>query len=66
MNIDEAERKYMTDPDFHTLVEQNYNLLHDLRFTPSDLRDAAMLAAIRFEQRRVRPMLHGRSGRWIR
>ena len=49
-----VEERYQTDPMFHTLVDIMYNMIVQAKFTPSELRDAAMLAAIRYEMSRVR------------
>jgi hypothetical protein len=45
----DAEDRYFHDPTFHALVDSMVDAIINLRLTPSELRDAAMYAAIRFE-----------------
>jgi hypothetical protein len=46
--------KYMNDPDYHRLVEVLESFIDQARFTPSELREAAVLASINYEMRHVR------------
>jgi hypothetical protein len=46
------EYRYLHDPQVHALVDSLENIIHTLQFTPSEIRECAMLAAIRYEQRR--------------
>lgn len=48
------DARYREDTTFHRLVDMLEAHLHNLDFTPSELRDAAMLASLHFEMRRVR------------
>lgn len=41
--------RYQTDPCFKTLVDTLEGLIHACEHTPSELRDAVMLAAIHYE-----------------
>jgi hypothetical protein len=43
----------MHDPAFSALVTMLESYLHTAEFTPTELREAVMLAAIRYESRRV-------------
>ena len=53
-----AMQKYLNDPQFHQLVNMLENLIHQAQFTPSELREAAVFAAIRYEMNRpVRPIM---------
>lgn len=45
------ESRYERDPEFHTLVQHLEYMIHKLQFTPSELREAVMYAAFRFEMR---------------
>jgi hypothetical protein len=45
--------KYMNDPEYHHLVMTLERLIEQARFTPSELREACMLAAINCEMRHV-------------
>lgn len=47
--------RYLIDPLFHTLVETIYQTIEKCQFTPSELRDAVMLAAIMHEERNTSP-----------
>lgn len=42
-------QRFEQDPEFHYLVETLEKLIHEARFTPSELREACLLAAIRYE-----------------
>lgn len=46
--------KYMNDPEYHRLVEFLESFIEHARFTPSELREAAVLASINYEMRHVR------------
>jgi len=59
-----AEEKYMNDPEFNMLVNQLEASIERAQFTPSELREAAVYAAIRYEMRRpLRSYIHP-SRRW--
>lgn len=47
-----AEERYHRDPLFHQLVEHLYAAIMNLELTPTEIREAAMLAQLKFEQRR--------------
>jgi hypothetical protein len=46
--------KYMNDPDYNHLVLTLEGLIEQARFTPSELREAVILACINYEMRHVR------------
>jgi len=46
--------KYMNDPEYHQLVKMLENFIERAQFTPSELREAAILASINYEMRQVR------------
>ncbi len=46
--------KYQNDPDYHHLVCTLEGLIEQARFTPSELREACILASINYEMRHVR------------
>lgn len=50
--------RYQSDPMFGQLVDMMEAHLHRADFTPSDMREAAMLAAINYERRCIRHV-HG-------
>ena len=46
------EHRYRTDPAIRALVESLEQQIHKLQFTPSEIRECAMLAAINYERRK--------------
>ena len=48
--------KYMNDPEYHRLVDKLEHFIESARFTPSELREASVLASINYEMRHVRDM----------
>lgn len=46
--------RYYQDTTFHTLVDIMVSHIHDGNFTPSEMREAAMLASILYEELNVR------------
>jgi len=46
--------KYMEDPEYHHLVMTLESLIEKARFTPSELREACVLASINYEMRHIR------------
>lgn len=48
------KEKYMNDPEYHQLVDMLESFIDLARFTPSELREAAVLASINYEMRHVR------------
>jgi hypothetical protein len=53
-----ADKKYLSDPTFHKVVDSLYSLLGYYQVTPSELREAAILAATMHEARRIHPLFH--------
>jgi hypothetical protein len=54
-----AQERYMRDPMFKTLVDQLFHQLSLSNYTPTELREAVMLAAVRYESMTIRPMFYG-------
>lgn len=50
------KEKYMNDPEYHHLVQTLEGLIEQARFTPSELREACILASINYEMRHIRDM----------
>lgn len=48
------KEKYMNDPEYHQLVDMLENFIERAQFTPSELREASVLACINYEMRHVR------------
>ena len=49
------QEKYCNDPQYKMLVDTLWSLIEKAQFTPSEIREAAMDAAIRHEQTRIHP-----------
>ena len=50
--------KYENDHSYRQLVDMLTALIHQAEFTPSEIREAYMLACIRYElSRRIRPVV---------
>ena len=49
------EEKYRNDKQYRLLVDTLEQMIHLAQFTPSELREAAIFAAIRYESRHIRP-----------
>lgn len=47
--MNKIEDRYRNDPVFYRLVCEFERLLNELQVTPTEIREAAMLAQIRFE-----------------
>ncbi len=50
------EWRYQNDAQFHMLVDMLESFVEQAQFSPSELREAATLAAIHYEMRHVRPI----------
>mgnify|MGYP001576058502 CR=1 FL=1 len=48
------DERYRHDPEFTVLVDAIYQQLVRCRFTPTELRDAAMLAAMKYDYSHIR------------
>ena len=48
------KEKYQNDPEYNHLVNTLEHLIEQARFTPSELREACILASINYEMRHVR------------
>jgi hypothetical protein len=48
------KEKYMNDPEYHHLVQTLEALIEQARFTPSELREACVLASINYEMRHIK------------
>lgn len=54
--IARMEDRYLNDPVYKTLVDTMYHVMCQGNFTPSELREAAMLAAMKFEALHTKPI----------
>ena len=50
--------RFHTDANFRALVNMAYNFIQQCQFTPTELREAVMLAAIIHAERNPMPPLH--------
>ena len=48
--------RYLNDPEYHRLVDMLEHFVEEARFSPSELREAAVLACINYEMRHVREL----------
>ena len=46
--------KYLNDPEYHNLVNMLESFIEQARFTPSELREACVLASVNYEMRHIR------------
>ena len=60
------EERYRQDPYFHMLVDMIEDYYRKGIYSPSEIREAAMLACIHHEMKTVRPFLMDmpRGGKW--
>ena len=49
----DSRQKYLNDPVFRNIVDVMHHQLEHSYVTPSELREAALLAAIRYESCRI-------------
>lgn len=47
------QERYLRDPEFHTLVDLLENFIQQAKYTPTELREACILAATRYEMYRT-------------
>jgi len=52
-----ATEKYQNDPFFHKVVDMLEAMLHEAKLTPSEVREAAVLACINYELHRKMPYI---------
>ena len=50
------KEKYLNDPQYNHLVNMLESLIESAKFTPSELREACVLASINYEMRHIRDM----------
>lgn len=55
-DLTSPKEKYINDPEYHHLVQTLEALIEQARFTPSELREACVLASINYEMRHIRDM----------
>lgn len=53
------EQKYMYDPEYRMLVDLLENAIYRNQYTPSEIREAAMFACIKYEMNQpIRTMIN--------
>lgn len=54
-----AQERYLRDPQYNALVDMFYHQLLSGGYTPTELREAVILAATKFEMYHTRHMIFG-------
>lgn len=54
--MERVRDRYQNDPAFHAYVDMSRHVIEELQLTPSEAREAVMLAAIMVEERSFRPL----------
>jgi len=54
---DYPDERYRRDPHFAALVDMLHNTIKKADFTPTEIREALMLAQIQYEAMNVRPIM---------
>lgn len=49
-----AKERYLRDPIFHMMVDTMYGFIERTEMTPTEVREAVILACLMFEERRMR------------
>ena len=49
--------RYQSDAHFRQLVDMLYSAIDRADFTPTEIREAAMFAQIKYEELRLRPLI---------
>ena len=57
MGVTEIGRRYMTDPLFRNLTTHMVAMLESVEATTLDLREAAFMASLIYEEKHVRPVV---------
>lgn len=60
MDIRSVEERYKSDPVFAAIVDTLYSMLNKQEsptFTPTEMREAAMLAQMMYESTHIRPIM---------
>lgn len=52
------EERYHKDPQFKSLIDMLEMLIERAQLTPTEIREAATLACIHYEQRRCKPFFY--------
>lgn len=55
--------RYYSDPMFRALVDSLIHQIREANYTPSEIREAAMLAQIMYEETILKPIILERIGR---
>lgn len=49
-----ARERYLKDAEFHQLVDMMRAMIHRVQFSPSEIREAALLACVIYEETQTR------------
>lgn len=56
--FESAWSRYSRDAQYHAMVDAIYHSIVSMKLTPTEVREAAMLACIKFEESRPRSFLY--------
>jgi len=59
------DERYRTDRMFQHLVDSLYCQIREARYTPTEIREAAMLAQIHYENLNPRPLRWSSANQWL-
>lgn len=57
MKYEDPRERYQRDPEFKQLVDMMTSFIHKAQFSPTELREASLLACCNYEMHRV--SIHG-------
>lgn len=55
-NMYTCEEKYQNDPQFKSIVDCMVSAIYQNKYSPSELREMAVFASIKYEMEHVRPV----------
>ena len=50
--------RYMNDSHFRAMVDMLYSLILEAKYTPMEIREAIMLAQIKYEELNLKPLIY--------
>jgi len=53
--VNSPREKYNNDIQYKALVDFMVKIIHECKYTPSEMREASLLASIMYEEQTIRP-----------